>query len=363
MKWFRKHRVFTRILLSVLILLLVLMAVVVGYVWSKLSLIDYDDGSRPPENPVSAEIGDATQPSEESNAAEAEEQLVDISGLEMMDTLPPLPASKIPVEKDVLNILVLGTDERTKELNEAARSDSMILVSINKTDKTVKLVSFERGMGVPVLWGQYEGQYDWMTHIFRYGGAEMVCAVVEECFRVEVDYYVRVNFTTVKTAVDAIGGIDIELTRQEAGALNVTNAEWGRYEQARLQEGMNHLDGQSALLFARLRRIDSDWKRVERQRKVILATVDALKGSSIVKLNDLLDQVLPLVQTDMNTLQIAELMLYSPNFLNSEFDQMTIPKEGTYGGMRGMGGRGLFAVDFEVNSQILREFLYGEAEK
>ena len=80
------------------------------------------------------------------------------------------------------------------------------------------------------------------------------------------------------------------------------------------------------------------------------------------QLNDLLDTTLPLIQTDMSMLEIAEMMLYAHTFLTSEFDQMTIPKQGTYGGMTGMQGRGLFAVDFEVNSQILKDFLYGTEE-
>jgi anionic cell wall polymer biosynthesis LytR-Cps2A-Psr (LCP) family protein len=126
---------------------------------------------------------------------------------------------------------------------------------------------------------------------------------------------------------------------------------------------MNHIDGTVALDYARLREIDSDWQRVERQRKVILAVVNQLKNSGLDDLDNLLNQVLPLIQTDMTMLEITQLMLYSPNFLKAEFDQMTIPREGTYGAMSGMGGRTLFAVDFEEDSRILREFLYGETEK
>ena len=365
MKWFRKHKVITGFLCTFLMIILVLVSIAAGFVWSKLSLIDYQkDSGRPGEH---ADVQQVTGEAAETESAELqeqpnqeEEQLIDISGLEMVESIPAIPEAQVEKKKDVLNIMVLGTDERGGKLTDSARSDSMILVSINKTDKTVKLVSMERGMGVPVLWGPYEGQYDWMTHMFRYGGAEMVCAVVEECFRVEVDYYVRVNFTTVKTVVDSIGGIDLELTGSEAGYMNACLVGEGRPHLARLQKGTNHVEGYVALMYARLRAIDSDWQRVERQRKVILATVNALKGSSLLELNNLMDQVLPLVQTDMNALEIADLMLYSPNFLQSEFDQMTIPKQGTYGGMTGMGGRGLFAVDFDVNSQILKDFLYGD---
>lgn len=358
MKWFKKHKIFTAILLVILLLI----GTVVGYIWSKLSLIQY--AGETAKEPASTGSADETVPGETLGAdGEESEQIIDISGLEISETLPVIPETKIQENDDIVNIMLLGTDEYSGILTDAARSDSMILVSINKTDKTVKLVSMERGMGVPVLEGQYEGQYDWLTHMFRYGGAELVCKTIEHCFRVEVDYYVRVNFTTVTTVVDAIGGIDIELSGAEAGALNRINENKQRFEQARNQEGMNHLDGYSALQLARLRSIDSDWQRVERQRRVILAAVNALKGSSLKELNDLLDQVLPLIETDMSMLEIADLMLYSPNFLASTFDQMTIPQAGTYGGMIGMGGRSLFAVDFEANSEILKEFLYSNPEE
>ncbi len=348
MKWFKKHKIFTAFLL----IFLLLIGTVVGYVYSKLSLIQY--GNEP-----EVQAGSSPTVPEET---EAEELLVDIGSLETVATIPVIPDTEIQQDDDIVNILVLGTDERSKELNVNARSDAMILVSINKTDKTVKLVSLERGMGVPILEGEYAGEYELLTHIFRYGGAELVRKTVEHCFRIEVDYYVRVNFTTVTTVVDAIGGIDIYLDLGEADALNRANRS-NHHPLTNLDEGMNHLDGTTALHFARLRSIDSDWYRIERQRRVILAAVESLKGASLKELNDLLDQTLPLIQTNMTMLEIAELMLYSPNFLNSEFDQRTIPEQGTYGGMSGLHGKGMFAVDFETNIKILKEFLYGTAEE
>ena len=350
MKWFRKHKIITAILL----ILLLLVGAVVGFIWSKLRLIQYEGGTRTETTPPAAQ----TTPIETEATEPA--QIIDISDLEMLEAPPKIPEHKAEQVDHVVNILVLGTDDYGGRLTEAARSDAMILVSINKEKKTVKLVSLERGMGVPVLEGEHEGQYDWLTHIFRYGGSELVCKTVEHCFGIEVDYYVRVTFDTVRTVVDSIGGIYVDLSEAEAAKISAYYAEQGQYDLAAMNAGVNYLDGGAALQFARLRSIDSDWQRVGRQRRVILAAVESLKGASLKQLNDLLDTTLPLIQTDMSMLEIAELMLYAPSFLTSEFDQMTIPKQGTYGGMTGMQGRGLFAVDFEVNSRILKEFLYGE---
>lgn len=339
--------VWLKVLLIILLVILLLVGSVVAFVWHKLDLIQYDD---------EIDYGVYQTEAVETVAEETEDpnmEIVDVSDLEIVETMPTVPEAEVKQEQNVVNILLIGTDERTKKFNTDARSDSMILVSIDKDRNTVKLVSLERGMGVPILEGQYEGKYDWLTHIFRYGGADLLTKTVEHCFKVEIDSYVRVNFHSVEQIVDSVGGIEIELTKAEAGYLGVMYP---------VKAGMNYVDGEIALSYARLREIDSDWTRVKRQRKVILAMVDALKGSSLKELNDLANEVLPLVQTDMSKTDIAEMMLYAPNLLTAEFDQMTIPKHGTYGGSKVLGGRSAFAVDFEENTKILHEFLFGTEE-
>jgi LCP family protein required for cell wall assembly len=332
-----------RVLLIMLLVLLLLVGGALGFVIWKLSMIDYNEGTLPTQ---SAEEAVSTE------AAEFEEADVNYEGLQEMETYPAIPEAEIRQDEDIVNILLLGTDAYSGKLTDHARSDCMILVSINKNDKTVKLVSLERGMGVYMPTGEKAGEYDLLTHAFRWGGASLVCDCVENHLRVQVDHYVRVTFHTVEVVVDAIGGIDLNLTEDEAWALEKHDY--------RANPGMNHMDGRTALAFARLREIDSDWQRVERQRKVILAAVEALKGSGLKELNNLLDQTLPLIQTNLTMLEIADLMLYAPNFLESTFDQMTIPKQGTYGFKEGITG---FAVDWETNSQILADFLYGTEDE
>lgn len=328
-------------LLIVLLLFLALAGAAMLFINSKLSLIDYSDGSI--ESPALPE-----EIREEED--EEEEFSVDLSGLEAWEPTE-LPRGETASDEDVLNVLILGTDERTVEFS-SARADSIILLSLNLKDHTARLVSLERGMGVPILEGEYEGEYDWLTHCFRYGGASLMLREVQTCFNVDVSHYVRLNFTSVKTIVDLLGGIDVELTYAEANYLS-----GGSYS---LTAGMNHLNGETALAYARLRAIDSDWSRVKRQRTVIQACMDNIKDADMKTLNSLCDAILPYVQTNFTKLEILHLMTQLPNFLGVQFEQMTIPVEGTYGGMTGLQGRGLFAVDFETNSQILREFLYGE---
>ena len=320
------------------VIILIILAILIGgfaFVKGKLNLIDYDDGKK---EYATIQEGD-------------EDQLdLDLSGLEQVDP-QGIPSGEIYKDKNVINVLLLGTDERTKDFSDNARSDSMMLLSINTKEHTAKLVSLERGMGGPILEGPYKGQYDWLTHCFRYGGADLVMKEVRECFRVDVDHFVRVNFFSVESIVDLLGGIDIELTAAEAKYLNGMP---GRNFSA----GVSHLDGEAALSYARCRSIDSDWQRVKRQQTVIQACADKLKGSSVSTLNELLNQILPMVQTNFTQGEITKLMLEAPEFLGVEFERMTLPEHGTYGGMIGMGGRSMFAPDFAENAKILREFLY-----
>ena len=353
-----KRGLFWKILIAVFLVLIILAGAIFAIVWHKLDLIQYED-----------EIPDATQTRtadgnddpdaepDEKHDEDQDEGVVDVSGLEMVTEPPEIPDMEIFGDSDVLNIMVIGTDERADDFSTNARSDCMIILSINKEDKTVKMISLERGMGVPILEGQYEGQYDWLTHVFRYGGADLLKKTVEYCFKVEVPYYVRFNFHSVEDVVNAVGGVDIELTALEADGLNgkIRSNAITRHE---VHEGLNHLDGYDALQFARQRYIDSDWRRVERQRKVILAVVEAVKGAGLLEFNELADTVLPMIQTNMEKSQVADLIFYAPTFLKSDFDQMTIPKKGTYGGMAAMEGRTAYAPDYEINNDLIRRFLY-----
>lgn len=338
-KWFK-------IVFFILLVIIVIAVALFGYVWAKLDKISYD-----------SETGSQVVLDESGDLGELDEDyVVDVEGLEIFEEAPTIPDTDVNQSKDVINILLIGSDERTEEYNARSRADSMTIVSINKKLNTVRLVSLERGTGVPILEGEYAGEYDLLTHIFRWGGADLLVKTVEHCFKVDIDHYVRLNFESVTNIIDAIGGITIEITKREAYGLNEARDIGERAIE--VKDGEVRMDGKVALRFARLRSIDSNWRRVERQRKVILAVVDELKDSSLTELNELADVVLPMIHTNMTKTDIANLILYAPNFFNSEFDQMTIPKAGTYGGMAIRNGSYARAIDFEVNNDLLYRFLY-----
>ena len=337
----KKHSPVRIILLTLLALLLLSTLSLALFVQSKLGLIRYEDGTAAPAPPPAAE---------EDGEPELE---LDTAGLEEAETPPPAAEGAVKTEEHVINFLLLGTDERSGSFSDNARADAILLLSLDTRDYSARLVSLERGMGVPILEGEYAGEYDWLTHCFRYGGADLMVKEVQYCFKVDVEHFVRVNFSAVEAIVDTLGGIDIELTPAEVQYF------WDGRGWTGLQPGVNHLNGEQALAYARLREIDSDWSRIQRQRRVIQACVDTVKTTDLPTLNALCNEILPLVSTNLSRKEIIRLLALAPHFIGVEFQQMTIPVQGSYGHMSGLGGRSLFAVDFEENAARLQEFLYG----
>ena len=335
------------------------------YVNGKLDLLRYNDGSVSEMGEIGAE----------------EDQDLDGTGLTHTEADMAMPEGSPFADEDVLNILLIGTDERTEAVNDAdafthlnqldgtedttefsddARADSMILVSMDIKDHVIRLVSIERGTGVPILLDGYEDQYDWITHTFRYGGPKLTMKTVEECYNIEVDHFVRVNFNSFVQIVNAVGGVDIDITEMEAKALNWEVPSNSMLIVNHVDPGLNHFDGYTALQYARLRKIDNDWKRVERQRTVIKAVLDQVKNASVMELDNLLNTLLPLIQTNFTKTEIAALLVQLPGFLGCDVQQMSLPLQGTYGVRTGMDDRLMYDPDWVVNIKALQDFLYND---
>ena len=342
-----KKRIWLRILLGFLAVLFGVMAVLYGYFFSKYTQVYDKAESALPEITVEQTYDEIVSVNEDYAAAMAAATA----------NLAPKPVveatSDILQDKDVYNVLLIGTDERS-DYTDNARGDTCILLSLNTSGDApvVSLVSLERGMGVPILRGEYAGEWDWLTHTFRYGGATLLLEEVSECFKIEVDHYVRVNFAAFEAGIDAIGGVDV--TFDEAEKQYFIDG----YKLETAVVGVNHLNGKHALNYARLREIDNDWRRIERQREVIISAIDRCRHLSPAQINSLVDTLLPMVKTNIPQTKIAEMLLLVPQLRYVSVQQATIPQEDTYGSMTGLGGRSMFAVDFEANTAFLKEFLY-----
>ena len=361
----KKLPLWGKILLVVVIVLAALAGLATLYVNGKLDLLHYNDGSVDSMGTIDAD----------------EDQDLDGSGLVHSDDEMTMPEGSPFADDDVLNILLIGTDERTEAVNDAdafthlnqldgtkdttefsedARADSLILVSLDIKDHAIRLVSIERGLGVPILLDGYEGEYDWITHTFRYGGAKLTMDTVEDCFNVQVDHYVRINFNSFVQIVNAVGGVDIDITEMEAKALNWEVPSNSMLIVNHVDPGLNHFDGYTALQYARLRKIDNDWHRIERQRTVIQAVLDQIQNASVTELDNLLNTMLPLVQTNFTKTEIAALLVQLPGFLGCDVKQLSMPLQGTYGVRTGMDNRLMYDPDWYVNTTALQDFLYND---
>lgn len=269
---------------------------------------------------------------------------------------------------DDFQILLMGTDERAaagagtefnSELRTNARSDCCMLFNLNFTNSTVSVVSLERAIGVPVTNAPGNLTMDWLTHVFTYGGATTMMKTVAQQFDVNVQRYVRVNITIAGNIVDAVGGVDITLSKEEADALNgITNRD--TMTKAHVKAGVNHLDGHDAIAYARLRSVDSDFHRVQRQRNVIQAAIDQTKKLSLTQIDSLLNTVLPMLQTNLTKAEISALIGKAPQFIGVQMRQMTLPLKGTYYSKYNEEARSMMMLNMPETQSILHQFLFGD---
>ncbi len=200
-------------------------------------------------------------------------------------------------------IALFGLDTREDKLSDS-RSDCIILVTINNITKDVKLTSVYRDTYLDL-----DGRgLDKVTHAYFYGDAKLAINTLNKNLDLNIKEFVTVNFETVKTVVDAIGGVNITVTSAEASKIPNIDT-----------EGTYNLNGEEALAYSRIRKIDSDYKRTERMRTVLTAVFEKAKTMSVAKLNSLADIILPHVSTNISQSEIFSLLpqVVSYNITNS----------------------------------------------
>ena len=226
----------------------------------------------------------------------------------------------------IINILLIGQD--TRDAKQRGLSDSMILISVNTETKKLVMTSFMRDLyiDIPSDRGGYYRQR--INTAYAVGGMEKLNATIAHNFGVEVDNNIEVDFSGFQTIVDAMDGIDIELTKAEANYMNSDSGQrW------KLQEGMNHLDGEQALCYARIRKIDSDFYRTERQRIVLNKLFEKVKDMGVTELLSLAKEFIPLITTDMTNSEITGyIMELAPILPELEVITQRIPVDGSWWG-------------------------------
>ena len=272
-------------------------------------------------------------------------------------------ASSPMKEEGVTNILLIGNDSR--ENGEDGRSDAMILLSISNKTKKIYMTSLLRDMYVEIP-GHKDNR---LNAAYSYGGAELLMQTIEKNFDIHISRYVLVNFEAFANLVDAVGGVDLELTGKEVEYVNGYLVEYnillGRPEGTDyfddLSGGMVHLNGPQALAYCRNRYIGTDFGRTERQRKVLTEVIHKLPKGVLTNPKGLIDGLMPNLTTNLTQAECYRLSLMAPKILTYDIIQNSIPIEGTYKDAthRKMS---VLEVDFEANKKFLQENLYGTGD-
>lgn len=257
----------------------------------------------------------------------------------------------------VVNVLLVGQDSRTKKRE---RSDTMILFSINKNSNQLTMVSLMRDLYVQIP--GYGGRK--LNAAYQYGGFDLLDQTISENFGVVVDYNVEVDFSGFKDIVNALGGVDVELTKEEVDYLRGGGAAYTHGRTYDVEVGVNHLDGKAALDYARARHVEgaADFGRTQRQRKLLKIIYNDLKGASWLKLLGVYDSVADNITTDMNNTQILSIAFSAYTMGRKEINSYRIPASGMYYGADFGGELNSMLVpnDWDETRQLLQDYLYSD---
>lgn len=260
-------------------------------------------------------------------------------------------------DKNVFNILLIGTDNR--KVGENSRSDAMILLSINKKSKTITSASLLRDIYLQIP-GKNNNR---LNAAYAYGGPSLLMNTIEQNFKVSVDRYASVDFYVFMDIIDAVGGVTIEVTKEEIPIINNYLAELNSLRGEKegtdyLQEaGVLMLNGKQALAYARNRYIGTDFERTARQRRVLNEALQKVKKLNLIQLNSLLNKLLPQITTNLTEGEIFSMILSIPKYAGYKMDQSHIPVDNSYQFMR-IRGMDVITLNFDKNIKILQEQLY-----
>ena len=288
-----------------------------------------------------------------------EDQRVKVDDLSINQSLP----------EEWLNILLLGSDERS--LSESARTDTMIICSINQSTREVKLTSIMRDVAVKYDdLGEHNGTYR-INAANYFGGPEFAMKTVNECFGMNIQYYAMVNFFGFQKIAEALGGIDVDISEAEMNEIN--NKLYEQYKIAKkigeaaptvendlmTTYGPNtHLNGHQTLAYARVRSIDSDFSRADRQRKVLSQLAGKLKEKSLPELMALGASMISQVSTNMDFDTIMSIAVKVLEGDLKSIDTFRVPVNDSYTLEVRNEEAMFYDVDWAVNQRELYTFIY-----
>lgn len=270
---------------------------------------------------------------------------------------PNLPEEVVKTTlKDNWTVALFGIDTRDMSDLLSSNSDVIILASVNNKTGEIKLVSVYRDTCLKTG----KSRYKKVNEAYGIGGPKKAVEVLNENLDLQIDDYIAVNWAAVATAINILGGVDIEITEKEFRYINsyitetVNSTGIGSYQ---LKEpGLNHLDGIQAVAYCRLRYTDNDFKRTERQRLVLSLLLDKAKNADWATINNVIVTVFPMASSSIDT---NDLIYLGKNILKYKLSDTTgFPF--THIEKRVEGLDYVFPDTLQTNVSELHKFLYGE---
>ena len=261
--------------------------------------------------------------------------------------------------KNVLNVLLIGsdassTDEGRASITDKGNTDVMMLVSIDKVNKKIKLVSFMRDSYTYM--DQFDS-YGKLNAACANGGAPYLVETIENDYKIEIDGYALVDFDSFRDVIDVLGGVQIEVPKYVANFL--TNNIDGTFP-----SGNVVLNGDQALRFVRVRATDKDGdvSRVARQRQVVNALIEKAKSASLSEINEVFDVILANVRTNIPKKDILSYATkaVTEGWAKYEISEFTMPTPDARYGYNSKATAWIWVVDYPLVAQKLQLELYGD---
>lgn len=279
-----------------------------------------------------------------------------------------LDEDKLEVYKDTgpyTNIALFGLDAREGEsIESGVRSDSMMIASINNETNEVKVVSIFRD----TLLKQQDGTFDKANAAYSYGGPQEAIALLNRNLDLDIKNYMSVDFKALSDVIDALGGMELELTAEEVVHMNnycvetseVTGKDYERIEPE--VAGTYHLNGVQATSYARIRATaGGDYKRAERQRLVIEKIVEKAQKANLKTLDKIIDVVFPQVSTSFSSKDLIGIAANALSYQLGETQGFPYSIADT-DVVDGYEGSYVVPSDFDGDVKKLHEFLFNEKD-
>lgn len=346
----KKSKKAALIILSViLVLIIALIGFGILFVNGKLNLIGYDESTTIDTNQEFVEKDDDKMSFEEMD---------DATGSDYKSILKNWATNggEKMSNKNVINVLLIGSDASAEEpgrsnITDKGNTDAMILVSIDKVNKTVKLISFMRD------------SYTYMDGFDRYAKLNAACAnggpaylveTIENDYKIEINGYALVDFDSFRQVIDVLGGVNVDVPQYVANYLSGSKGTFPSGDNVLL-------NGDQALRFSRIRKSDAngDVSRVQRQRQVISALINKCKGASLSQINDVADVILANVRTNIGKKEILSYatQAVTDGWANYALTEITMPTSDARYGYSGSAW--IWVVDYPLAAQNLQKELYG----